>query len=98
MEISEIFLISLYVCKGNVKGNQANLRNLKKLENFENQNLYFPQNLDFFTDFKKYIFLKRKLSPLELRKPGLLFFMRISSVILRNVNFEKKVSPRPIHK
>ena len=39
--------------------------------------------LDFFQNrfLKIFIFLKRKLSPLELRKPGLLFFMRSSSGI-----------------
>ena len=40
-----------------------------------------PNSVIFLWILKIFIFLKRKLSPLELRKPGLLFFMRISSGI-----------------
>ena len=40
--------------------------------------------LNFLWILKFFIFLKRKLSPLELRKPGLLFFMRISGGIWTN--------------
>ena len=95
MEISEICLISLYVSFTDIKGNQANLRNPQKILKISKIKISkFSKILSFFRISNFFIFLKRKLSPLELRKPGLLFFMRISSVILRNVNFEKKVSPR----
>ena len=54
--ISESCLISLYVCKGNVKGNQAALREIKQLS--ENSNFKIFQLLDFFWIPKMYIFLK----------------------------------------
>ena len=48
-EISEICLISLYVSFTNVKGNQANLRNLKKSPtNFKIGFSKFFQLFDFF--------------------------------------------------
>ena len=64
------------VGKGNVKGNQANLRNLQKISKFSKIEIYiFSKILRFFRISKNYIFLKRKLSRLELRKAELLFFM-----------------------
>ena len=61
--ISEICLISLYVCKGIVKGNQANLRNPQKNQNFQNQNFKSTQLFEFFMDFKKLYIFEEEIIP-----------------------------------
>ena len=48
----------------------------------KNQNFKMFQLFEFLTDFEFFIFLKRKLSPLELRNTGLFFFMRESGGIM----------------
>ena len=47
-------------------------------QKFQNQNFKSTQLFEFFMDFNFFIFLKRKLSPLELCKNGFARFLRIN--------------------
>ena len=71
------------------------LNKIWSLLNFEqilkNQNFNFFQIGEFLTDFKKKIFLNRKLSPLERRTPELSFFIWIrGGIYIYRMNRNRK--------
>ena len=60
--------------------------------NFPTQNFKSTQLFEFFMDFKNFIYLKRKLSPLELSKNAVSFIMRESGYISIYSRLLKKIN------